>query len=391
MDPNQVISSRVRHIPESATMKVADIAAKLRREGRDIISFSLGEPDFETPENIKTAAKMALDRGETHYTQGSGILELREAIAEKLKKENNLHVSAADVLVTPGAKQAVFEAVCTLIEEGDEILLFDPAWVSYEAIVKFAGGKPIMVPVSEKDGYMPPDLQDYITRHTKLIILNSPCNPTGAVYDKNAIKAVAETAEDHDVFVLSDEVYEKIIYEAKHHSIGSLIPDSTITINGFSKAYAMTGWRLGYATAAPPILRGMLKIQQHSISNATSFAQRAGVEALTGDQDAVHSMVAEFKKRRNLIIDALRKAGLECALPKGAFYAFPNVSQFGNSVAVTEKLLREALVAVTPGSAFGRNGEGYIRLSYAASRQNIKDGIDRIKASLEQLNISHGA
>jgi aspartate aminotransferase len=386
MDPNQVISSRVRHVPESATMKIADIAAKLRREGRDIISFSLGEPDFETPENVKNAAKMALDRGETHYTQGSGILELREAIAEKLKKENNLHVSADDVLVTPGAKQAIFEAVCTLIEEGDEVLLFDPAWVSYEAIVKFAGGKPIMIPVSEKDCYVPPDLQDYITRYTKLIILNSPCNPTGAVYDKNAIKAVAETAEDHDVFVLSDEVYEKIIYEATHHSIGSLIPDSTITINGFSKAYAMTGWRLGYATAAPPILHGMLKIQQHSISNATSFAQRAGVEALTGDQSVVRSMVAEFKKRRDLVIDGLGKAGLECALPKGAFYAFPNVSRFGNSVAVTEKLLRDALVAVTPGSAFGRNGEGYIRLSYAASRQNIEDGIDRIKASLEQLN-----
>ena len=384
MKPNPVISSRVRHIPESATMKIADIAAKLRSEGQDIISFSLGEPDFETPENIKRAAKTALDRGETHYTQGSGIPELREAIAEKLKNDNNLDVSPADVLVTTGAKQAIFEAICTLIDEGDEVLLLDPAWVSYSAIVKFAGGKPVMVPVSEQEGYVPVDLQSHMTRNTKLLILNSPCNPTGAVYGKNVIKAAAEAAEDHGVFVLSDEVYEKIIYGAKHHSIGSLIPDRTITINGFSKAYAMTGWRLGYATAPAPILQGMLKIQQHSVSNATSFVQRAGVEALRGDQGAVRAMVAEFKKRRDIMIDALRKMGIECAPPRGAFYAFAKVSQFGNSVEVTEKLLRDALVAVTPGSAFGPNGEGYVRLSYATSRQNIEDGINRIEASLAQ-------
>ncbi|MGD0716947.1 MAG: pyridoxal phosphate-dependent aminotransferase [Halobacteriota archaeon] len=382
MKPNPVISSRVGHIPESATMKIADIAAKLRSEGQDIISFSLGEPDFETPENIKRAAKTALDRGETHYTQGSGISELREAIAEKLKNDNNLDVSPAEVLVTPGAKQAVFEAICTLIDEGDEVLLLDPAWVSYGAIVRFAGGKPVMFPVSEQEGYVPVDLQSHMTRNTKLLILNSPCNPTGAVYGKNVIKAAAEAAEDHGVFVLSDEVYEKIIYGAKHHSIGSLIPDRTITINGFSKAYAMTGWRLGYATAPAPILQGMLKIQQHSVSNATSFVQRAGVEALRGDQGAVRAMVVEFKKRRDIMIDGLRKMGIECAPPRGAFYAFAKVSQFGNSVEVTEKLLRDALVAVTPGSAFGPNGEGYVRLSYATSRQNIEDGVDRIEASL---------
>jgi aspartate aminotransferase len=384
MKPNPVISSRVRHIPESATMKIADIAAKLRSEGQDIISFSLGEPDFETPENIKRAAKTALDRGETHYTQGSGIPELQEAIAEKLKNDNNLDVSPADVLVTTGAKQAIFEAICTLIDEGDEVLLLDPAWVSYSAIVKFAGGKPVMVPVSEQEGYVPVDLQSHMTRNTKLLILNSPCNPTGAVYGKNVVKAAAEAAEDHGVFVLSDEVYEKIIYGAKHHSIGSLVPDRTITINGFSKAYAMTGWRLGYATAPAPILQGMLKIQQHSVSNATSFVQRAGVEALRGDQGAVRAMVAEFKKRRDIMIDGLRKMGIECAPPRGAFYAFAKVSQFGNSVEVTEKLLRDALVAVTPGSAFGPNGEGYVRLSYATSRQNIEDGINRIEASLAQ-------
>jgi aspartate aminotransferase len=383
MRQRQVISARVRHIPQSATMKIADIAANLRREGRDIISFSQGEPDFETPENIKNAAKDALDRGETHYTQGSGILELREAIAEKLTADNHLDVSSSDVLVTTGAKQAIFEAICTLIDEGDEVLLFDPAWVSYEPIVKFAGGKPVMVPVYERDDYAPVEYQRYITDDTKLIILNSPCNPTGAVYDESVIKSVAQTAEDHNIFVISDEVYEKIVYGAKHHSIGTLIPDLAITVNGFSKAYAMTGWRLGYATAPRSILQGMLKIQQHTISNATSFVQRAGIEALNGDQGTLRAMVAEFQIRRDLIINGLARIGIKCTLPKGAFYAFPKIAQYGTSEKVTEQLLRDASVAVTPGSAFGPNGEGYVRLSYATSREDIVKGIDRIEEALK--------
>ena len=382
MKQRQVISARVRHIPQSATMKIADIAANLRREGRDIISFSQGEPDFETSENIKNAAKDALDRGETHYTQGSGILELREAIAEKLKTDNHLDVTSSDVLVTTGAKQAIFEAICTLIDEGDEVLLFDPAWVSYEPIVKFAGGKPVMVPVYERDDYAPVEFQSHITDDTKLIILNSPCNPTGATYDESVIKSVAQTAEDHDIFVISDEVYEKIVYGTKHHSVGTLIPDLAITINGFSKAYAMTGWRLGYATAPRSILQGMLKIQQHTVSNATSFVQRAGIEALSGDQGALRTMVAEFQIRRDLIINGLARIGIKCALPKGAFYAFPKIAEFGTSEQVTEQLLRDALVAVTPGSAFGPNGEGYVRLSYATSREDITKGIDRIEEAL---------
>jgi aspartate aminotransferase len=376
MRKSTVISTRVRHIPQSATMKITDIAANLRREGRDIISFSLGEPDFETPQNIKKAAKMALDRGETHYTQGSGILELREVIAEKLKTDNSLDVTSNDVLVTTGAKQAIFEAICTLIDEGDEVLLFDPAWVSYEAIVKFAGGKPIMVPVYERDGYTPVEFESRITKDTKLLVLNSPCNPTGAVYGESVIKSIAQTAEDHDIFVISDEVYEKIVYGPKHHSIGTLIPDLTITINGFSKAYAMTGWRLGYATAPRSILQGMLKIQQHTVSNATSFVQRAGIEALSGDQSAQRAMVAEFQKRRDLIIDGLARIGIKCALPK--------VAQFGTSEQVTEQLLRDALVAMTPGSAFGPNGEGYVRMSYATSRKDITEGIRRMEESLQK-------
>ena len=387
MKSRRVVSSRIQRVPQSATMKMADLAARLKREGRDVISFSLGEPDFETPENIKNAAKLALERGETHYTQGSGIIELREAIAQKLNTDNKLDVTSDDVLVTTGAKQAIFEAICTLVDDGDEVLLFDPAWVSYRAIVLFAGGKPVMVPVSEQNDFAPAKVENYITKNTKLIVLNSPCNPTGAVYDKNVIKNIAQLAEDNDVFVISDEVYEKIIYDAQHHSIGTLIPELTVTVNGFSKAYAMTGWRLGYATAPRSILKGMLKIQQHSVSNATSFAQRAGVEALSGDQSAVRAMVVEFRKRRDLMVERLARIGIECALPKGAFYAFANVARFGNSTQVAERLLQDALIAVTPGSAFGPNGEGYIRLSYATSRDNIVKGIQGIETSLRsELN-----
>jgi aspartate aminotransferase len=387
MKSQKVISTRIQRVPQSATMKMADAAAMLKHDGRDVISFSLGEPDFETPENIKNAAKVALDRGETHYTPGSGIIELREAIARKLNSDNKLDVTSEDVLVTTGAKQAIFEAICTLVDEGDEVLLFDPAWVSYRAIVLFAGGKPIMVPVSERKGFLPAEVENYITKKTKLIVLNSPCNPTGAVYDKNVIENIAQLAEENEVFVISDEVYEKIIYDAQHHSIGTLIPELTITVNGFSKAYAMTGWRLGYATAPRSILKGMLKIQQHSVSNATSFAQRAGVEALSGDQSAVHAMVAEFQKRRDLIVEGLARIDIECARPQGAFYAFANIARFGNSTRFAKRLLQDALIAVTPGSAFGPNGEGYIRLSYATSRDNIVKGIQRIETLLRsELN-----
>ncbi|MGZ4952573.1 MAG: pyridoxal phosphate-dependent aminotransferase [Halobacteriota archaeon] len=381
-------ASRVNRLPQSATMRIADITARLRREGKDIISFSLGEPDFETPENIKSAAKRALDRGETHYTQGSGIPVLREAIATKLKQENGLEVQAKDVLVTTGAKQAIFEAICSLIDEGDDVLLFDPAWVSYEAMIRFSGGRPLRVPVFEHDGFIPTNFEEYVTPKTRLLILNSPCNPTGAVYPKEVIENIAQVAEDSAFTVLSDEVYEKIIYSAAHYSIGSLIPEQTVTINGFSKAYAMTGWRLGYAVAPEDILRGMLKIQQHSVSNATSFVQYAGVEALQGDQRTVGAMVEEFKDRRDVMITGLADIGVTCPCPQGAFYAFADVSQFGTSVEVTEWLLNKAQIAVTPGSAFGPNGEGFIRLSYATSRKSITDGLMRIGEVMQERKVS---
>jgi aspartate aminotransferase len=374
----EILSSKVEVIPESATIQISDLAAQLKREGKDIISFGLGEPDFRTPERIIEAAKLSLNRGETHYTQSKGIPELREAIAEKLKADNKLDAAPDDIIVTPGAKQAVFESICTLLNEGEESVLFDPAWVSYEAIVKFAGGKPVMVPVYEYSDYQPVDFQDFVSNKTKLIILNSPCNPTGAVYDRRTLAAIAEIAEDYGIYVISDEVYEKIIYDKEHFSIGTLIPDRTVTVNGFSKAYAMTGWRLGYAAAPKSILTGMLKIQQHSVSHPTSFVQHAGVEALRGDQQPVYDMTAEFRMRRDLVLDELSKIGIKCRKPNGAFYAFINISKFGSSIEVTERLLREAYVAVTPGLAFGPSGEGYLRLSYATSCARIVEGIKRI-------------
>jgi aspartate aminotransferase len=374
----ELISSKVAIIPESATIQISDVAAQLKREGKDIISFSLGEPDFNTPESIIEAATLSLKRGDTHYTQSKGVPELREAIARKLTVDNQLDATPDDIIVTPGAKQAVFESVCTLLNEGDECILFDPAWVSYEAIVKFAGGKPVMVPVHDRDGYQPLDVQDFVTDKTKLVILNSPCNPTGAVYDERILAAVAEIAEDYGIYVISDEVYEKIIYDKEHFSIGAVIPDLTVTVNGFSKAYAMTGWRLGYAAAPKSILAGMLKIQQHSVSHPTSFVQYAGVEALTGDQQPVYDMTAEFRKRRDLVVGELSKIGIKCRKPHGAFYCFVNISQFGTSIEVTERLLRDAHVAVSPGIAFGPSGEGHLRLSYATSREQIIAGIKRM-------------
>ncbi|MDI6889033.1 MAG: pyridoxal phosphate-dependent aminotransferase [Methanocellales archaeon] len=378
-----MLSERVNRIEESATLRISDLANKLKRAGKDIISFSVGEPDFTTPQHIIDAAKKALDEGRTHYTPSTGIPELREAIANKFK-ENDISASPNEIIVTPGAKQAIFEATLATLNEGDEAILFDPAWVSYESCVKLAGAKPIWVKTDEKRGFIPEDFLESVTKKTKLIIVNTPGNPTGAVFDENTLKLIADIARDHDLFVLSDEVYEKIIYEGKHLSIASFdgMPERTITVNGFSKAYAMTGWRLGYATAPPEILDAMLKIQQHSASCATSFAQYGAVAALTGAQECIAEMVSEFRARRNLLVDGLKSIGLECTRPKGAFYVFVNVGQYGSGMDVAERLLNEAYVAVTPGGAFGPSGTNYVRISYATSQARISEGLERIEGVL---------
>lgn len=378
-----MLSKRVNRIEKSATLRISDLANKLKRDGKDVISFSVGEPDFVTPQHIMGAAKKALDEGRTHYTPSAGIPRLREAITNKFK-ENGIGVSPNEVIVTPGAKQAIFEAVLSILNEGNEAILFDPAWVSYESCVKLAGARPVWVKTGEEKGFAPDNFLEFINRKTKLIIVNTPCNPTGAVYDEYILRMIVDIAKDHDIFVLSDEVYEKIIYEGKHLSIASFdsMHERTVTVNGFSKAYAMTGWRLGYATAPAEILNAMLKIQQHSTSCATSFAQYGALEALKGPQECIAEMVDEFKTRRDIIVDGLESMGLKCKKPDGAFYVFVNAARFGDGMSVAERLLNEGYVAVTPGAAFGPHSKDYIRISYATSQARISEGLNRMREVL---------
>ncbi len=377
-------SSRLKRVEESATIKIANIANKLKQDGVDVISFSLGEPDFDTPKHICDAAADAMYRGETHYAPSTGIPELRSAIADKLRTENKLDVSESNVLVTPGAKQAIFEIMMSVLDDGDEAILFDPAWVSYDPCIKFAGADSVWVPTDPDNGFAPDDISESITSKTRMIVVNSPSNPTGGVFGKDIQKQIADLAIDHDLLVLSDEIYEKIVYDTEHFSIGAMdgMHERTITVNGFSKAYAMTGWRLGYVTAAPDIFKGLLKIHSHSVSSATTFAQYGGVAALTGPQEPVEEMVKEFKVRRDILIDGLNSLGIKCKKPEGAFYAFADVSEYGNGDDITEKFLADAHVAVTPGSAFGPSGKDFVRISYATSQERIREALDRVENAL---------
>jgi aspartate aminotransferase len=377
-------AKRLQKITESATLRISNLASELKSQGKDIISFSLGEPDFNTPGHIIEAAKASLARSETHYTPSPGIPELRKAIAQKLKIDNNIEAKAGNIIVTPGAKQAIFEVMLSVLQEGDEAILFDPAWVSYDPCVMLTGAKTVWVPSDPDKSFKPVNLAEYITKKTKIIVVNSPCNPTGGVYGRETLKEIADIAVDKNILVLSDEIYEKIIYDKEHISIGSMdgMQDLTITVNGFSKAYAMTGWRLGYVSAAKEIYDQMLKLHSHSVSQATSFVQYAGIAALQGDQTCVTDMVREFRARRNLLVRGLNKLGIRCAMPEGAFYAFADVSEYGSGEKVAELLLNKAFVATTPGFAFGEAGNDFIRISYATSQERIKEALRRMEAVL---------
>lgn len=377
-------AKRLQKITESATLRISNLASELKSRGKDVISFSLGEPDFATPGHIIDAVKASIERGETHYTPSPGIPELRKAIAQKLKNDNNIEVKPGSIIVTPGAKQAIFEVILSVLTEGDEAILFDPSWVSYDPCVMLAGAKTVWVPTDADKGFIPMNLAEYITKKTKLIIVNSPCNPTGGVYGRDTFKEIADIAVDKNIPVLSDEIYEKIIYDKEHISIGAMdgMQNLTITVNGFSKAYAMTGWRLGYVSAPKEIYEQMIKLHSHSVSQATSFVQYAGIAALQGDQTCVADMVREFRLRRDLLVRGLNKLGIKCNMPDGAFYAFANVSEYGSGEKVAETLLNKAFVATTPGSAFGEAGNDFIRISYATSQERIKEALKRIEAVL---------
>ncbi|OGV33783.1 MAG: aspartate aminotransferase [Lentisphaerae bacterium GWF2_45_14] len=369
----------------SATLAITAKAKALKAAGHDVCGMSAGEPDFDTPENIKDAAVKALANGKTKYTPESGIPELKEAIAEKFMKENGIKTSAKQIITGPGAKFSVFSAVAALCGPGDEVILPAPYWVSYTEMIKACGAKIVTIPCSAENNYelLPAQLEAAVTPNTKLLILNSPSNPTGAVYRKQTIQAIADIAVKHNFMVLADEIYEKLVYDTDfpHVSIASLndsINALTITVNGFSKAYAMTGWRLGYLSAPEWLAKRISALQSHTTSHPTSFVQEAGVEALKGDQSAVEKMRQAFKNRRDLIYGLMSAIpGMKCIRPAGAFYIFCDISSFGlSSWQFSEKLLEEGKVAVIPGEPFG--AEGNIRLSYACSEETIKKAVERI-------------
>ena len=382
-----MISERVKRIQESGTMKMKELAGQKKKEGKKIISFTVGEPDFDTPKHIVEAAKKALDEGKTRYLDAPGLPELREAIAQRAKAENGIPCESSNVLITP-TKQAIFETILATINEGDEVLMPNPAWVTYEPCVQLAGGKAVPVTTTEENQFRftPDDVAELITPKTKMILFNSPSNPCGAVETHEDIKGLVDLAKDHNLLVLSDEVYEKILFDGmKHFSIAAEpgMMDRTITISGFSKTYAMTGWRMGWLIAPKPIFKGINKIQQHSITHAVSFAQYGGLAAITGTQEPVKMMVKEFEERRNLIMKLMKEIpSFSCDTPKGAFYVFPRYEGKMNSEEMALYLMDSAEVAMTGGSAFGSAGEKHLRISYATNKKNIQDGMERLKKTL---------
>ena len=371
------LSEKVAGIAPSATIEISNRAKKMQREGIDVISLSIGEPDFDTPKHIKDACIDALNRGETHYAPSNGIPELLSAISEKITNENRFPCKPEQVIVTCGAKDAIYEGMEAVLNPGDEVLLLTPAWVSYEPCVQMAGGKTVKHAVNQKTFQLDDSILERVNARTKMIVVNSPSNPSGAVFDKKSMNLVADLCQDFDLYAMSDEIYEKMVYGKEHLSLAAIgdMAQRTITINGFSKAYAMTGWRLGYAVAPTEIIKQMSKVQQHSVSQATTFAMWGAVAALKGDQRCVEEMRAEFDRRRKYIISELALMGYETAPADGAFYAFVKVA--GDDMEIATRWLEQGHVAATPGSAF--YAPGWIRLSYAASMEKLKEAMQRIK------------
>jgi aspartate aminotransferase len=373
----RALSDRVTGITPSATLEVADKARRMQQQGLDVISLSIGEPDFDTPEHIKEACIKALQRGETHYAPSNGIPELLAAIAEKTRRENQFPCTPGQVLVTCGAKDAIYDAISAVINPGEEVIILDPSWVSYEPCVLLSGGRPVHHPLNDRTFQIDDTILERVSQKTKLIIVNTPSNPSGAVLDSASLSLVSDLCTDFDLFALSDEIYEKLTYGKEHRSLAAIgdMARRTITINGFSKAYAMTGWRLGWAVAPQEIIAQMSKIQQHSISHPTTFAMYGGLAALLGDQGAVEIMRMEFHRRRDYLIQELLLMGFELAPADGAFYAF--VKTGGDDIEIARRWLEHAHVAVTPGSAF--NTPGWQRLSYATSMDRLHDAVIRIR------------
>lgn len=387
-------SRRAEKIEASITLAITDTAKRMKKEGIDVIGFGAGEPDFNTPVNIQEAAIKAMKAGYTKYTAASGILELKSAVCDKFKEDNNLNYTQSQVIISSGAKQCITNVLLAILNPGDEVILSSPYWVSYTELIKLADGVPVFVKTSEKNDfkYTIESLKAALTKNTKAILINSPNNPTGTVYMKDELETIAEFAKIHDLIIISDEIYEKLIYDnIKHTSIASISEDAynrTVIINGVSKTYAMTGWRIGYAAGPQKIIKLMSNIQSHTTSNPNSIAQYAALEAITGNQDEVKLMIDEFAERRNYMTKKVNSIkNLSCNTPHGAFYVFINISKIINkkfnnevikdSLDFARLLLEKEKVAVVPGDGFGMSE--YIRLSYATSMKNIKEGLDRIE------------
>jgi aspartate aminotransferase len=386
-----IFADRMASLGTETAFEVLARAKALERQGKEIIHLEIGEPDFDTPKNIKDAAVKALYGGYTHYVPAAGIPELREAIAEYVSKTRKIPVDPEEVVVTPGAKPIMFFAILACVNRGEEVLYPNPGFPIYESMIKFVEAKPVPIPLKEENNFRLDHeyIKEKITKKTRMIILNSPENPTGGVLTREDLKVIADcVSKRDDVIVLSDEIYSRIIYEGAHESIASLpgMKEKTIILDGFSKTYAMTGWRLGYGVMRKDLAEKITQLMINSNSCTCAFVQMAGVEALKGPQDSVDKMVAEFRKRREVIVSGLNNIkGITCKKPKGAFYVFPNIKGIGKkSKEFSDYLLNEAGVAVLPGTSFGKYGEGYLRISFANSIENIQKALDRISRAVEK-------
>lgn len=388
----ELIAERMERLVPSGIRKMNEKALAMERAGEPVIHFELGRPDFDTPEYIKKACIDSINAGDVFYTSNYGTNELREVIAEKLRTQNGIDYKPSEIIVSVGLTEAVFDVLISILNEGDEILVPNPVWMNYLNVPKLLGAVPVTYRLLEENNYQIDldELRSKITNKTKAMVIISPNNPTGGVLSCEILKELAKIAIEHDITVISDEVYERLLYDGeKHVSIGSLpgMKERTITLNGFSKAYSMTGWRLGYAAAPESLIAILNKIHQHNTTCASSFVQKAGAAALCYEKDEVNRMVREYQKRRDYAVNAINQIeGLSCLCPKGAFYIFINIKKLGKPCAeMAEYLLREAKIALVPGDVFGSEGEGYLRMSFANNYENIVEGCMRMKKAVEAI------